>query len=214
MKAGDFHGLESDVESVGDFIRRWISEHERWSSPKFLLGESYGGIRAAALSEHLQSRYGMQLNGVILLSSLLDFSTLRAAQGNDLAYQVYLPTFTGTAHFHKKLQGDRDVLMKESTAFAFGEYAAALLKGADLEQADREKIAQKMSAFTGIDTATCLVHDLRLDPSFFRGELLRKEGKVVGRFDARVAWDATDPADEAPDYDPSYALAYGAFPQQ
>jgi carboxypeptidase C (cathepsin A) len=211
VKAGDFHSLDSDVESVGDFVRRWISEHERWSSPKYLLGESYGGVRVAGLSQHLQARYGMQLNGAILLSSLLDFSTLQAAQGNDLAYQVYLPSFTGTAHFHKKIQGTRDALVKESTDFAFGEYAAALLKGADLDPSSREKIAQKMSAFTGIDAATCLAHNLRLDPTFFRSELLRKEGKVIGRFDARVAWDTTDRTAQVADYDPSYSLAYGAF---
>ncbi len=210
-KPGDFHGLDEDIESVGDFIRRWVSEHERWSSPKYLLGESYGGIRVAGLSNHLQTRYGMSLNGVVLLSSLLDFSTLQPAQGNDLAYTVYLPSFTGVAHFHKKIQGDRDALVKECKAFAFGEYAAALVKGNDLDAETRNALAGKLAKFTGIDAATWLAHDLRIDATFFRGELLRKEGKVLGRFDARVAWDATDKAAPLPDYDPSYALAYGAF---
>ncbi|MEO7100733.1 MAG: peptidase S10 [Luteolibacter sp.] len=210
-KPDDFHGLDEDIESVGDFIRRWVSEHDRWSSPKFLLGESYGGIRAAGLSSHLQSRYGMSLNGVVLLSTLLDFSTLQPAQGNDLSYEVYLPAFTGVAHFHKKIQGDRDVLVKECTEFAFGEYAAALIKGNTLDQENRAALAGKLSKFTGIDAAIWLAHDLRLDPSFFRAELLRKEGKVLGRFDGRVAWDATDKAADSPEYDPSYSLAYGAF---
>jgi carboxypeptidase C (cathepsin A) len=210
-KPGDFHGLDEDIESVGDFIRRWISEHERWSSPKFILGESYGGIRAAGLSSHLQTRYGMSLNGVVLLSSLLDFSTLQSAQGNDLAYEVFLPSLTGTAHFHQKIHGDRDALVKESTEFAFGEYAAALLKGNDLEPAARTALADKLAKLTGIDPATWLAHNLRLDSTFFRSELLRKEGKVIGRFDGRVAWDATDKAADSPGYDPSYSLAYGAF---
>jgi carboxypeptidase C (cathepsin A) len=211
VKAGDFHGLDGDIESVGDFIRRWISEHERWSSPKFLLGESYGGIRAAGLSKHLQTRYGMSLNGVILLSSLLDFSTLQPSEGSDLAYEVYLPSLTGVAHFHQKIHGDRDALIRQSTEFAFGDYAAGLLKGNDLAQADRVKLAEKLAALTGIEPATWLAHDLRLDSAFFRTELLRKEGKIVGRFDGRVAWDATDKAAQIPDYDPSYSLAYGVF---
>ncbi len=210
-KPGDFHGLDEDIESVGDFIRRWISEHERWSSPKFILGESYGGIRAAGLSSHLQTRYGMSLNGVVLLSSLLDFSTLQSAQGNDLAYEVFLPSLTGTAHFHRKIQGDREALVKESTEFAFGEYAAALLKGNELESAARGALADKLAKLTGIDAATWLARDLRLDSTFFRSELLRKEGKVIGRFDGRVAWDSTDKAADSPEYDPSYSLAYGAF---
>ena len=210
-KPDDFHGLDEDIESVGDFIRRWVSENDRWSSPKFLLGESYGGIRAAGLSNHLQSRYGMSLNGVVLLSTLLDFSTLQPAQGNDLSYEVYLPAFTGTAHFHKKIQGDRDAMVEECTGFAFGEYAAALIKGNSLDLENRAALAGKLSKFTGIDAAIWLAHDLRLDPSFFRAELLRKEGKVLGRFDGRVAWDATDKAADSPEYDPSYSLAYGAF---
>lgn len=211
VKPGDFHGLDEDIESVGDFIRRWVSEQNRWASPKFLLGESYGGIRAAGLSDHLQSRYGMSLNGVVLLSSLLDFSTLQPAQGNDLAYSVFLPALTGTAHYHQKISGDRDALVKESTEFAFGDYAAALLKGNQLDLATRTGIAAKLARLTGIDSNTWLLHNLRLDSTFFRSELLRMEGKVIGRFDARVAWDATDRSAQRPDYDPSYALAYGAF---
>lgn len=211
VKADEFHGLEEDIESVGDFIRRWITVNKRWGSPKFLLGESYGGIRAAGLAAHLQERYGMSLNGVILLSSLLDFSTLQSAQGNDLAYMVYLPAFTGTAHFHKKIEGDRDTLLKEATEFAFGDYAAALLKGETLEVTIREEIAAKLERFSGIAAGKWLERDLRMGSSFFRAELLRNEGKVVGRFDARVAWDATDKASNFPDYDPSYSLAYGAF---
>ncbi len=211
VKPGDFHGLDEDIESVGDFIRRWISEHDRWASPKFLLGESYGGIRVAGLSHHLQTRYGMSLNGVVLLSSLLDFATLQPAQGNDLAYQVFLPALTGTAHFHKKISGDRDALVKQCAEFAFGEYAAALLKGTALDPADRANLAAKLEKFTGIAAATWIAHELRIDSTLFRAELLRKEGKVVGRFDARVAWDATDKASQYPDYDPSYSLAYGAF---
>jgi carboxypeptidase C (cathepsin A) len=211
VKAEDFHGLDEDIESVGDFIRRWVSEHDRWASPKYVLGESYGGIRAAGLASHLQSRYGMSLNGVVLLSSLLDFATLQPAQGNDLSYQVYLPSFTGAAHFHKKIQGDRDALVKQSTEFAFGEYAAALLQGNDLAPEVCKTLAEKLASLTGIKAATWVEYDLRIPPTFFRSELCRAEGKVLGRFDGRVAWDSTNLAEDSPDYDPSYSLAYGAF---
>ncbi len=210
-KPEDFHGLDEDVESVSDFIRRWITENDRWASPKYLLGESYGGIRVAGLSQHLQSRYGMSLNGVVLLSSLLDFATLGAAPGNDLPYLVFLPGYTGTAHFHGKIKGDRDALVRESADFAFGEYASALLKGSDLDQPTREKLAARLEQFSGIPADTWLKNKLRIDPTFFRAELLRAERKVIGRFDARVAWDTADSSARSANYDPSYSLAYGAF---
>lgn len=211
VKPGDFHGLDEDIESVGDFIRRWISENDRWASPKYLLGESYGGIRVAGLAGHLQSRYGMSLNGVILLSSLLDFATLQPAQGNDLAYQVFLPAFTGVAHFHRKIEGDRDALVKECTEFAFGDYAAALIKGADLDDAARAALAEKLARFTGIDADIWVKYHLRIDATTFRAELLKNEEKTIGRFDGRVAWDSTSTSESKAGYDPSYSLALGAF---
>jgi carboxypeptidase C (cathepsin A) len=211
VKPDEFHGLDEDIESVGDFVRRWISEHDRWASPKFLMGESYGGIRAAGLAQHLQSRYGMNLNGVVLLSSLLDFATLQETPGNDLPYLVFLPAFTGTAHFHGKIPGDRDALIRQSTEFAFGEYAAALLKGRDIDAQTGTEIAARLEKLTAIPAEKWIEHKLRISPALFRGELLRAEGKVLGRFDARVAWDATDKTAPLPEYDPSYSLAYGAF---
>jgi carboxypeptidase C (cathepsin A) len=210
-KPEDFHGLDEDIESVGDFVRRWISEHDRWASPKFLLGESYGGVRVAGLSQHLQSRYGMNLNGVVLLSSLLDFATLQPAPGNDLSHLVFLPAFTATAHFHGKVTGDRAELVKLSTEFAYGAYASALLKGRDLEDSESKALADTLARLTGISAEVWHKRNLRISPTFFRGELLRAEGKVLGRFDSRVAWDATDRAAHSPDYDPSYVLAYGAI---
>lgn len=210
-KPGEFHGVNGDIESVGDFIRRWVTEHDRWASPKYLIGESYGGIRAAGLSQFLQSRYGMSLNGVVLLSTLLDFATLSDMPGNDLTNLVYLPSYTGTAHFHGKIKGDRDALIEKSRAYAFGEYASALLKGSSLSDAERKQVAAKLAELTGIAAKVWSEHDLRISPTFFRGELLRAEGKVIGRFDARVAWDTTDPSNPNPEYDPSFSLALGAF---
>lgn len=210
-KPGDFHGVNDDVESIADFIRTWVSEHERWASPKFLLGESYGGVRVAGLSEQLQSRFGMSLNGVVLLSSLLDFQTLNATQGNDLAHLVFLPAYTGTAHFHKKLEGDRDALVAEATKFAFETYSTALLAGNAVTDEVKASTAAELAKYSGIPAETWIRYDLRINPSIFRAELLRAEGKVLGRFDARVAWDATDRNAPFAEYDPSYSLALGAF---
>jgi carboxypeptidase C (cathepsin A) len=211
VKPGDFHGLDEDIESVGDFIRRWISEHDRWASPKYLLGESYGGVRVAGLSHHLQSRYGMALNGVVLLSSLLDFATLMPSPGNDLSHLVFLPSYTSTAHFHGKIKGDRDKLVRQSTEFAFGKYATSLLQGSDLKPSDRAAIAADLEKLTSIPAAVWIERELRVSPMVFRAELLRAEGRVVGRFDARVAWESTDKAERSADFDPSYALAYNAI---
>jgi carboxypeptidase C (cathepsin A) len=210
-KKENFHGLDQDIKSVGDFIRRWVTENKRWGSPKYLLGESYGGVRAAGLSMELQSRYGMSLNGVVLLSSLMDFRTLRPSIGNDLSYLAYLPAMTAVAHHHGKLQGDRDALVKKSQEFASGAYATALLKGYALSKTEREKIAKELSALTSLPVPLILRYDLRIDSSRFRKELLRDEGKVIGRFDARVAWPVQEKASDTPYYDPSFSVAKGAF---
>ncbi len=207
----EFHGLNEDIESVGDFIRMWITNNNRWSSPKYLCGESYGGIRAAGLANHLQERFGMSLNGVVMLSTLLDFRTLVAAQGSQLSYQVYLPTFATTALHHGKIKGERDAIYQAAKEFAYGDYAIALLKGNEIKPEEFEKIATKLAEMTGISADIWKKHQLCLDPHIFRAELLRAEGKVIGRFDARVAWDVTDPTSEAAEYDPSYSLAYQAF---
>ena len=210
-KKENFHGVDEDIRSVGDFIRRWVTENKRWSSPKYLLGESYGGVRAAGLSNELQSRYGMDLNGVVLLSSLMDFRTLRPSDGNDLAYIAYLPAYTAVAHFHGKLKGDRDALVKRAEAYATGAYATALLKGYTLTADERKAVATELSALTALPADLILRYDLRIYPSRFRKELLRGENKVLGRFDARTAWSAAEKAGDMPRYDPSFAVAKGAF---
>lgn len=211
VKPGDFHGLNQDIESLGDFVRMWVSTHDRWASPKFLLGESYGGMRVAGLSKHLQSRFGMQLNGVILLSSLLDFATLDATRGSEIAHSVYLPAYAAVAHFHGKVKGDRQKLIAEATQFAYGEFASALIMGNVISPELAEKTAARLEAFTSIPAATWQNHQLRISPPLFRAELLRKEGKVIGRFDARVTADMGDRTVQSAAFDPSYTLVYGAF---
>lgn len=210
-KPSQFHGVDEDIESVGDFIRRWTTEHDRWASPKFLLGESYGGIRASGLSNHLQDKHGMSLNGVVLLSPLIDYRTLRGGQGDDLTYSVFLPGMTGTSHYHKKITGDRDALVKAASDFAFGDYAVALLKGSAISADEKSITAKKLAQFTGLPATLFEEVNLRLSTSRYRKELLRAEGKVLGRFDSRVAWPLVDESEDYAGYDPSYSVVYGAF---
>lgn len=210
-KAKEFHGVQADIRSVGDFIRRWTTENDRWASPKYLLGESYGGIRATGLADHLQKEYGMSLNGVVLLSSLIDFRTLRSSQADDLSYAVFLPGMTATSHHHKKIDGDRDKLVEEARTFAFGPYYTALLKGAAIPNEEKKSIATQLEKFTGLPASLFLETNLRLNTSRYRKEILATEGKVVGRFDSRVAWPATNSGWNYASYDPSYSVVLGAF---
>ncbi len=211
VKPEEFHGVNEDIASVADFIRTWVNSNRRWASPKFVLGESYGGIRAAGLAQELQDEYGMSLNGVILLSSLLDFQTLSPSPGNDLAYPLFLPTYTATALHHGVIKGDAEQLMMQAREFAMGEYSTALLKGYDLDEPSKLKIAQQLNKFTGLSIESIMAQNLRIDPLRFRGEILKNQSKTIGRFDARVSWPDTDPSDDHAEYDPSYSLAYGAF---
>jgi carboxypeptidase C (cathepsin A) len=214
-KPDQFFGQASDVESVGEFIRLWTTRQERWLSPKYLCGESYGVFRAAGLAEHLHSRYGMYLNGVVLLSGLLDFATLREGPGNDLPSIVFLPTLTAAAHFHQKLppdlQGDRDKALAESRAFAHGEYALALLQGRNLPEAEFKRVAAQLARLTGLPQALIEDHELQVNSGVFREYLLRDEGLILGRFDARITARDADRSAATPLFDPSYAAAYGPF---
>ncbi|MBT8037660.1 MAG: peptidase S10 [Verrucomicrobiae bacterium] len=208
-KKEKFHGVDEDIESVGDFIRRWVTQHQRWSSPKYLLGESYGGVRAAGLANHLQHRFGMNLNGVVLLSSLMDFRPLSPSAGNDLAYVAFLPAFTAMAHYHGKIKGNRDTLVQQARDYAAGDYATALLKGFTLDGTARSQVAAQLAKLTGLPEQVVLRYNLRVGPSQFRKELLRADGKVLGRFDARTAWPEVAKAGEHPQYDPSMSAIKG-----
>lgn len=207
-----FHGYNEDLESVGEFVRLYVTRHGRWASPKYLIGESYGGLRAAALSNHLQDRYGMYLNGVVLLSAVLDFETL---QGGDLAYISFLPGFAATAAYHGQLAGDLNGkpadAAKQAREFALGDYASALLKGSALPEGQRVLIAKRFAGLTGLGEQFVLDSNLRVSPSAFFKELLRDENRITGRFDSRVTGTQPERAGSYPGYDPSYAIVYGAF---
>jgi carboxypeptidase C (cathepsin A) len=214
-KPEQFHGVEEDIQSVGEFIRLYSTRYDRWAAPKFLAGESYGTTRAAGLSGYLQQRHGMYLNGIVLISSILNFETAYFNEGNDLPFILFLPSYTATAWYHKKLppdlQADRAAASAESEAFAAKEYTLALMKGDTLSGAERQAIVQKLSRLTGLTPAVLEENNLRIDLATFNRELLRAENRTVGRLDGRFTAPGRPTADRSITSDPSYAAIYGAY---
>jgi len=214
-KNEDFFGDSADLDSVGEFIRLWTTRHERWLSPKYLCGESYGVFRAAGLAEHLRGRYGLYLNGLILISGVLDFATISGGTGNDLPYPLILPAYTAAAHFHKKLppdlQADLDKALVESRTFAHGEYMSALLAGAQLPTAEHKKVVAELVRLTGLSAQVIEDNQLRVEPGVFRKQLLHDEGLILGAYDARLTGRDGDPAYPGAEFDPSSAAVMGPF---
>lgn len=214
-KAKEFHNFKKDIESVGDFIRLWCTRYRRWPSPKFLIGESYGTTRAAGLSGYLQERHGMYLNGIMLVSSVLDFQTLEFLPTNDLPSIVYLPAYTATAWYHKRLapelQKDLRAALDEAQAFATGEYAAALLKGSALGRDERARVAEQLARFTGLSRDYVERANLRPEIMRFCKELLRQERRTVGRLDSRFTGVDRDATGAEPETDPSFSHILGPY---
>jgi len=214
-KDDQFFGDSADLDSVGEFIRLWTTRHERWLSAKYLCGESYGVFRAAGLADHLRSRYGLYLNGLILTSGVLDFGTIWGQTGNDLPFTLALPAYTAAAQFHKKLpsdlQPDLTRALAEARNFARGEYASALQQGRSLPADERNKIVTELARLTGLKPQVIEDCDLRIDPGVFRKQLLHDEGLILGAYDARITGRDADPASPTPDFDPSYAATLGPF---
>jgi carboxypeptidase C (cathepsin A) len=213
--AHKYHGVDQDLESVGDFIRLYTTRYKRWDSPKFLIGESYGTTRAAGLSGYLEDRFGMYLNGIALVSSVLDFSTISFNPGNDLPFILYLPTETAVAWFHKKLppdlQADRQKALQESEQYALGDYSRALMQGSALSAPDRQSVVKEVARLTGLSEDYVDRADLRVRASRYFKELLRQERLVIGRYDARRTGPDLDATSDSPEYDPSYTATLGPF---
>lgn len=215
-KAKAFHELKKDVESVGDFIRLYTSRYARWTSPKYLIGESYGTTRAADLSRYLQMRHGMYLNGLMLISSVLNFQTLRFAPGNDLPYCLFLPSYAATAWYHVKLPKPlqdkplREVL-DEVEAFAMSDYTLALMKGSGLSEKERRTLLRKLVRYTGLSETYLEQTNLRINIHRFVKELLRAERRTVGRLDSRVKGYDADAAGEHNEFDPSLGAILGPY---
>jgi carboxypeptidase C (cathepsin A) len=203
-----FWSVNGDVESVGEFIRLYLTRYERWTSPLFLVGESYGTTRAAGLSGYLIER-GIAFNGIVLVSSILNFETVQFTKGNDLPYVLYLPSYAATAWYHHKLapelQSDLPKTLKEVEAWAATDYAAALAKGDRLTAAERDETIARLSRFTGLSKSYIDESNLRVSIFPFTKELLRDERRTVGRLDSRFKGIDESAATAAPEYDPTIA---------
>lgn len=207
----DFWGVDQDIKVFADAITRYLTINNRWNSPKFLLGESYGTTRAAGLSLALQER-GANLNGIVLLSSYLNMAA--DLQGNDLTYVEFLPSYAATAWYHNKLASrpaSLETFLKEVRTFAMGPYLTALAKGDGIDAAEKDAIAEKLSAYTGLSKAFILRTKLRVDLGRFTKELMREDGKTVGRLDSRFTGTDIDTAGENPEYDAASEAISGAY---
>ena len=216
VKAKDFHSVTADVESVGEFIRLYTGRYERWRSPKFLAGESYGTTRAAGLAGHLQERHGMYLNGLILVSAILEFGTARFGPGNDLPPLLFLPTYAATAHYHGKLDAELQaleltLLLQRVEEFALSRYAPALLLGDRLPDEERAAVVSELARYTGLSEEYVGSTDLRIEIFRFTKELLRSEGRTVGRIDSRYTGVDRDSAGERFEFDPSMSATQGPY---
>jgi carboxypeptidase C (cathepsin A) len=206
----DFAGTDQDIAAFRKFIERYITANQRWGSPKFLFGESYGTTRSAGLVAALQND-GVAFNGVVLLSSILNYNIRNP--GYDAEAIGYLPSFAAIGYFHKKVKatGSLAEWVEQAREFARGPYAAALAQGDRLPAAEFDTVAAKVAALTGLDVAYVKETRLRIQAARFRKELLRGDDRTLGRYDARfMGWDP-DEAGETPGYDPSDTGISGAY---
>ncbi|HWC23425.1 MAG TPA: peptidase S10 [Flexivirga sp.] len=211
-KPKDFHGFTADVESVAEVIRNWVTRENRWLSPKFVAGESYGTTRSAALAQHLQEKLGMYLNGLMMISSVLDFGTANFEHGNDRAHALYLPFYAATAHFHGKHGGRRlrDVL-DEAEDYASRDYPWVLSRGNRLIETERTEAVSRLASLTGLTEDYIDRADLRIEHWRFFGELLRDRGMTVGRLDSRFTGLAASRIAENMDADPAMDAITGPY---
>lgn len=211
-----FHDQEGDIRAFGEFIREYLTMYNRWPSPKFLIGESYGTIRSAGLAQELQTRHGIELNGIVLVSALLTYQTLAPSPNNDVAYADQIQTFAASAWYHKKLPPDLqqktvNAVVDEARVFAFGEYLQALARGHALDEHQRAAMADKLARYTGLSPRFILAANLRVDSARFRKELLRDKRLVIGRLDSRFTALDADAAGERQEFDPANTALQGAY---
>ena len=206
----DLVGVDKDLDAFTRGIQRWLTIYGRWNSPKFIIGESYGTLRAAGLSHSLAEK-GVQLNGVTLMSTVLSIGQLFSSY--DQTYVNILPTYAATAWYHNRIANKPPLesFLQEARNFARGRYAAALQQGNGLGDAERRAVAEEAARFTGLTADYLLANNLRVDASRFRKELLRSEGRIVGRLDSRFTGSDPDRAGEAAEYDPQDRAISGAW---
>jgi carboxypeptidase C (cathepsin A) len=207
--ASRYFGLQGDIQSVGEFIRLYLVRNSRWTSPLFLVGESYGTTRAAGLSGYLIER-GIAFNGVMLVSTIMSFQTARFAKGNDLPYVLFLPTYAAIARYHKRLPTDVQGIdlrrfLDEVERWATTDYTVALAKGDRLTPSERQEVIDRLNRYTGLDKRFIDNSDLRIEIQRFDKELLRDQKRTVGRLDGRFKGIDDLAVTERPDFDPSMA---------
>ena len=203
-QGADFWGVDQDARSVADFIVRFLNETGRWSSPKYILGESYGGMRSGAVAYLLLARHNVALNGVILVSPYMDVAAGNADMPLDLAYVNFLPTYSATAWYHEAIPNrpaDLRAFLREAEAFARDVYAPVLFKGAKASPAERKAALEGLERFTGVSAGYWEKANLRMNESRFLQELLRSRGLVVGRIDTRYKGDNLSSIAETTKYD-------------
>jgi carboxypeptidase C (cathepsin A) len=209
----DFWGIDEDAKSLAQFVRAYVTRNGRWNSPKYLIGESYGTTRSAVLVNRLQGDEGMDFNGVVLISTVLDFETLNFAPGHDISYVLYLPSYAAVAAYHHVIPQPANLAAFLDTVrqFAAGPYTAALEQGTQLGAAERSAVLARLSAYTGLDTAYLSKADLRVDLGQYMAELQRRKGLVTGRLDARFSGPEADLLAENAYSDPQSDAITGAF---
>lgn len=210
----DFYGIDEDVEAFGQFIVTYLSRNDRWNSPKFLIGESYGTFRSAALGNYLQQHDTVHLNGIVLISSVLDLSTITFPPGDDRSFIYYLPSYAAVAWYHKVLKdqpADLPAFIEQARQYAQGEYASALFKGAKLGADEKAAVAKKLSSFTGLSEDYLMKADLRVNLGQFMAELQRSRGLTTGRIDARFSGYTADLLEEFSQGDPEGPAVGGAY---
>lgn len=214
--AKKFHGFHEDIESVGDFIRLYITKYKRWSSPKFIIGESYGTTRAAGLSDFLQRRYGIYLNGIVLVSTVLNFATLEFNSGNDIPFALFMPTYTATAWYHKRLAPEMQnkplpALLNEAEQFASHDYLLSLFEGARISPEKKQEISERLSSFIGLPASYINQLDNRVPDRLFFTHLLMDKNKQLGRYDSRLTGIRYNPGTDEGEFDPSAEAVTGTF---
>jgi carboxypeptidase C (cathepsin A) len=213
-----FYGVDADAYAFSEFITQFLARYGRWNSPKYLFGESYGTPRSAVVVNELESERSVDLNGVILLSQILNFDLSpdrpTGNPGIDLPYQTVLPTYAATAWYHKKLPlqpPNLEAFLAEVEQFAMGDYARALAAGNELSQTDRAAVAEKLHQYTGLPVEYILKADLRIDGGEFRQALQADTNTATGRLDTRFSGPDLDPLAQRADYDPQSAALSSAY---
>jgi carboxypeptidase C (cathepsin A) len=213
-KGQDFWGIEEDAASLSQFIRRFLSAKNRWNSPRYVLGESYGTARSAVLARHLQ-RANIDVNGIVLVSAVLDFNTIRFNEGGVIPHVVYLPAFAVVSAYLDALPGgkptDLEAFMQEVESWAVSEYAAAIMAGSAIDSERRKAVIEQMHQYTGLSRDFLDKAHMRVTAPQFEKELLREQGLVVGRLDARFTGPTGDLLETRPDHDPQSTAISSAY---